>query len=233
MFWLGAVILINGGNSVMASPGTVSQERVEATGQVYTLSVPSDHNPEQPAPRPLVISLHYGGPVTPYYGRGLLEGVVEPALRPLGAIMIAPDCPGPAWAQPPCEQAVFDLIEYVQTKFAIDPKRIVLTGYSKGGIGTWALAARHPDRFSAAIVMAGQPPKDLDTNNWQLPLYVIHGERDELLHLPPVVAAVHLLKQAGAPVEIDVRKGITHFETDRFGEPLAATLPWLKQVLGM
>ena len=41
-------------------------------------------------PRPLIVSLHYGGPVSPWYGRGLLESVVTPALQGWGQYLSRP-----------------------------------------------------------------------------------------------------------------------------------------------
>ena len=87
---------------------TIHLERL-VSGELFTLAVPAQPSRESPAP--LVVSLHYGGPVTPYYGGALLENVVEPALRALGAVMIAPDCGQPAWAD--CEDAVLRVIEHV------------------------------------------------------------------------------------------------------------------------
>ncbi|MBT6273480.1 MAG: prolyl oligopeptidase family serine peptidase [Chromatiales bacterium] len=211
-----------------ALPGKLSAQTLN--GAPFTSSLPGGVVPRDPAP--LVISLHYGGPVSPYYGRGLLESVVEPALRDLGAVMIAPDCPEPTWTSAPCEATVTDVMTHVQANYSIDPKRILLTGYSKGGIGTWALAARYPERFTAAIVIAGRPPKDLDAGTWQLPMHVVHSHQDELLSIAPVTDAVAQLKAAGAPVEMTLLEGITHFETDRFTPPLRSLLPWLKGVWG-
>ncbi len=64
----------------------------------YTLSVPESFSPQQPVP--LIIALHYGGTVTPWYGKGYLSILVEPALRELGAVMAAPDCPANGWDNP-------------------------------------------------------------------------------------------------------------------------------------
>ena len=52
----------------------------------YTLLVP-----EGGGTRPLVLALHYGGEVTPFYGRGILELLVAPALAELGAVIAAPE----------------------------------------------------------------------------------------------------------------------------------------------
>ena len=206
-------------------PGRISQEQLPEDGLRYTLSLPAELEPD--AAVPLVVSLHYGGPVSPWYGRGLLESVVEPALRPLGAVMVAPDCSGPAWAEPACTRAVFRVMEAVKATYRIDSGRVFLTGYSKGGIGTWAIAAEHAGRFTAAVVMAGQPPQGLAPEAWQLPMRVIHAGADELLPLAPVEQAVKALRDAGADVELTVLDGVGHYDTGSFTVPLRDQLPWL------
>src|SRR5262249_58742161 len=40
----------------------------------YTLSVPEGYDSKRPVP--LVVALHYGGDVTPFYGRGMIDGLV-------------------------------------------------------------------------------------------------------------------------------------------------------------
>ena len=109
---------------------------------------------------PLILALHYGGHGAPYYGKDILTGLVEPALREVEAIIVAPDCTGDDWTDAQSEEDVIALLDHVQGAYNIDPQRILVTGYSMGGIGTWHLAARHQDRFTAALVMAGVPPPD-------------------------------------------------------------------------
>ncbi|MCB1739933.1 MAG: prolyl oligopeptidase family serine peptidase [Gammaproteobacteria bacterium] len=201
-----------------------------ADGDPYTLSLPADFIPERVYP--LVLSLHFGGPVSPFYGRALLEGVVEPALRQLDAIMIAPDCPESRWADPACEHRVLRLLDEIAERYQIDAARIVITGYSKGGIGTWDLALRHPDRFSAAIVMAGRPAAGAIGGAWQVPLYVIHAEEDELMPLTDTRQVVQTLRDRGVPVEFEVLQGVGHYQTDRFIEPLRRAVPWLQRMWG-
>jgi predicted peptidase len=102
---------------------------------------------------------------------------------------------------------------------------VVCTGFSMGGAGTWYLAGRHPDRFTAAIPIAGRPA-ELD---FQVPVYVIHSRADQVMPLGPTEAYVARLKAAGRPAELVVVDGITHFQTDRFVEPLRAAIPWLER----
>src|SRR5437764_6070400 len=47
--------------------------------------------PEGAHVAPLVISLHYAGPVAPYYGRPLVAKLFAPALAELAPVMIAPE----------------------------------------------------------------------------------------------------------------------------------------------
>lgn len=53
------------------------------------------------------------------------------------------------------ETDVFEAIEDVCRRFAIDRRRIVLRGSSLGGTGTWQIGLKHPDRFAAIGPAAG------------------------------------------------------------------------------
>ena len=55
------------------------------------------------------------------------------------------------------EQDVLDVIEDVQRHYAVDPDRVVLGGLSNGGVGAYAIGARHAWRFSTVQAMAGAP----------------------------------------------------------------------------
>ena len=99
---------------------------------------------------PLILALHYGGEVTPFYSKEYLNLLVKPALKNLGAIITAPDCPGEGWANPDVEKALLEFLEIISKEYNIDPNRIIITGYSMGGLGTWYLASRHSEIFSAA-----------------------------------------------------------------------------------
>ena len=140
------------GRSSMKKDG-ISQHILKPGPRRYTIAVPENYSGTEALP--LVLALHYGGHGAPYYGRFFLTEIVKLAFGDLDAIFVAPDCPTQDWLQPESEKFVFDLIDYVQTEFKIDPERILVTGFSLGGIGTWHFAGRFAERFTAAIVMAG------------------------------------------------------------------------------
>ncbi len=147
----------------VGTPG-IHEIITEREGKVVsrvTISIPEGYSAQKSSP--LVVVLHWGGEVTPFYGRILLELVVEPALRDLNAIFVAPDSVGGDWTTPANEESVLLLLDDLAASYNIDEERILLTGYSMGGGGTWYLAARHPDKFSAAIPMTAGPPVDRET----------------------------------------------------------------------
>lgn len=53
------------------------------------------------------------------------------------------------------EADVFESIAAVKKRFNIDDKRIILRGFSQGGMGAWHISLHHPDRFAAAEIGAG------------------------------------------------------------------------------
>ena len=216
-------------NSVVTEPGTYEMTLPD-DGSLYTLVIPDGYSNQEPAP--LIVSLHYGGNVTPFYGRGLLDSLIEPALRDLKAIVVAPDSAAGSWANAQAEEQVLALVDHIEATYNIDKNRTLLTGYSMGGMGTWYMAARHPDRFRAAIAMAGRPQADLWSFNWQTPLYVIHSTADELIDLAPTQSAVEQLQASGAPVHLTVIDEITHFQWPRYRSHLRAAIPWIEATWG-
>jgi predicted peptidase len=205
----------------------IRQEILQPNNLHYTVALPSAYSPEQPYP--LVLALHFAGHGSPFYGGLILSELVEPALRELDAIILAPDCTGPDWTHPKSETDVIRLLDHVQETYHVDQSRTLITGYSMGGIGTWFFAMRHQDRFSSALIMAGLPPADIATIQWGIPLYVIQSRADQLMPLEPTEDAVEKLKSSGLPIEFVILDGITHFETWRYSEPLRDAVPWIRR----
>lgn len=194
----------------------------------YTLSIPREFSPGQSIP--LVMALHYGGTVTPWYSKGYLDILVKPALRELNAIIAAPDCPGKGWNNPSSEAAVLELHNHIKTHYSIDEKRMLVTGFSMGGIGTWHMVARHPQLFSAAIPMSGAVGQETVKKIKDTPVYVIHSKQDEFFPYKQVEEMVQMLKDRGVPVHLQLVDGISHYNTAGFAQYLREAVPWIKEV---
>jgi predicted peptidase len=193
----------------------------------YTLALPPSFSLDRSYP--LVLALHYGGQVTPYYGKGYLTNLVLPALGDLNAVMIAPDCPGAGWTDPQSESAVMELLRVIQNDYPIDNRRIVVTGYSMGATGTWDFVFKHPRLFSAAIVVSGMPPRGIVLNDPGTPILAIHSRDDELFPLEAVRKFVRTCESQGIAVELRVVAGLSHYHTDRFVPALREAVPWIKR----
>jgi len=176
---------------------------------------------------PLVLALHFGGEVVPYFGEGFLKILVEPAFLPLHAIIIAPDCLGHDWTDTVSEKAVMELLDSVIGKWPVDAGKIVLTGYSMGGNGCWSLAQKYPNRFSAIIPLASNPPDDMEL---RLPAYVIHGMNDDRFPFQQVKEKIEMIRKKGGDVVFVPVKGLSHYQTPRYVKPLQHSIRWLKKV---
>ncbi len=198
-------------------------------GLRYTLAVPAGPG----RPLPLVLALHYGwtGAAPPrYYGGGFLATVVAPALAGLGALLVAPDCPGRDWTGPESAAGVLALLEHLRGHYALAAGRTLVVGYSLGGMGAWHWADAHPDLFRAAIPMAAWPPPGVLARGTAVPLYLIHSRADEVVPLEPTAAAAQALRARGAAVELVVVEGVGHYDTAAFVEPMRAAVPWVRGV---
>jgi predicted peptidase len=190
----------------------------------YAISVPPRYHGE---PVPLVLALHFGGDPDGA-GRSMLDILIEPALADLGAVIIAPDSLDGGWASATNERAVNALLVAVERSYAIDQKRIIVTGYSMGGAGVWYWAGKYPERFSAAVPVSGRPTPSAE--RWRVPVFAVHSRNDQVNPIAPTEQRVAELKKQGVNAEIVVLTGIAHYETNRFVEGLHQAVPWIQQV---
>jgi predicted peptidase len=195
-------------------------------GRRITISVPEGYSDKQATP--LIIALHWGGPMRPFKGHSILTKLVKPALDELEAIIVAPDCNAESWDNTQSETEILELIYGLKKHYKIDDKKRLLMGYSRGGKGTWFIGARNQKDFAAALIMSASPLRDTTDFTWNMPLYIIHSRDDEEFPYEEVEATVRDLQAQGALVELATVEGITHLETHRFVEPLRMALPWIQ-----
>ena len=213
--------------SPLLPPGVHNQTLSRDDGQTirYAISIPPGYSPA--ARVPLVLALHFGGNPAGA-GRSMLDMLIRPALADLGAIIVAPDSIDVGWSGPENERAVHALLEAVLKTYSVDPQKIIVTGFSMGGADTWHWANKFPERFSAAIPVAGRPTGSASA--WRVPVFVVHSQNDELVPIGPAQERIEELKQLGKNAEIVVLTGITHYETHRYVEGLRRAVPWVKNL---
>jgi predicted peptidase len=158
----------------------------------------------------------------------MVQILIGPALAGLGAIIVAPDSVRGDWSSPENEKAVNALLEMVLARYPIDKNKVAVTGYSMGGTGSWHVAEKFPERFSAAIPIASRPPAS--PSGWRLPVLAIHSRDDQVAPFDPTQARIAELQKAGVNAKLIPLTGITHYETNRFRDALRQAVPWLREV---
>lgn len=209
-------------------PPNVDTRSLEPSGEpaiYYSISIPDNYSASKPVP--LVLALHFGGNPEGA-GRAVLEILVAPALRELGAVIVAPDSKGGAWSSAANEHAVNLLLDDVLKTYNIDRKKIVVTGFSMGGSGAWHFGMKYPDRFSAVIPVSGTPAGS--AAKWRLPVLAIHSRDDNVVPIGPTQAYLAELQKNGVRAELIELAGIGHHQTYRFVDGLKRAAPWLKEL---
>jgi dipeptidyl aminopeptidase/acylaminoacyl peptidase len=208
-------------------PGVHYETVITPSGDTlrYSISVPQNYKASNPVS--LVVALHYGGEVKPFYGGGMIDVLIQPGLGKLRAILVAPDAlGGGGWTTSKNEQAVEWLTRSILQSYAIDPRKVAITGYSMGGEGAWHIGGRHQDLFTAVVPVEGDPAgKRLE---WKTPVLVIHSRDDEVILIGPVEKHVQNLQAQGGMITLRTVDGLTHYQVAEFARPLQQAVPWLK-----
>ena len=226
---IGAAAQVAGDPPALA-PGLhhLTLPRTDGPAIDYAIFVPDNYSRSTPVP--LILALHFGvgGGNAAGAGGSVVQILIGPALAELGAIIVAPDSVRGNWSSPENENAVNALLDMVVAHYSIDEKKIAVTGFSMGGTGSWHFAEKFPERFSAAIPVAGRPPAS--ASGWRLPVLAIHSRDDQVAPFEPTEARIAELQSAGVNAKLIPLAGITHYETYRFGDALRQAVPWLREV---
>ena len=131
------------------------------------------------------------------------------------AIVVAPQSPPmTAWsplffnmqqarmpsAVPPMIGALKGLVDEICDRYPVDTNRLLVTGISLGGYGTWDLVSRYPGHFAAAIPVCGAGDPGRAPAAAKTQLWIFHGERDGNVPNRMDRAMVSRLWELDAPV---------------------------------
>ena len=196
---------------------------LEAAGEImpYRLYVPTTYDGKRPLP--LIVALH---------GLGANEdsfmdayGKTVPTLaEQRGYIVVAPlgyrvdgfygfslptdASPGDRRRVELSEQDVMEVLKRVRAEYRIDDSRIYLMGHSMGAIGTWAIAAKHPDIWAAIAPFSGLGNPASIEKMRHIPQIVVHGDADATVNVSGSRNMVAAMKKAGVEhVYIEVPGG--------------------------
>jgi len=192
--------------------GSKNYTIISETGKQWTFRAYTPSKVDNASKVPLVIALHWAG------GSGTYEPfhdcLIIPGLKALDAIVISPEGDSQSWSSPHNIKKVQTLIASAIKYWNVDPNRVVLTGYSRGGLGSWFFAKNHPELFSAVIPMASIHKQE---NKLNVPIYAIQGGKDNLF------PAEKLRKWVNSSKE-----NLSHYQGCDYATELKKIIPWLK-----
>ena len=179
----------------------------------FLLYLPRDYKSEE-GQWPLMLFLH---------GRGESNGPLSLVMKwgpprkvergeNLPYILVSPQCPRKDnWNSTKQQSLLIQLLDHIQDTYQTDKDKVFLTGLSMGGHGSWRLAADHADRFAAvAPICGGGKPEDADKLK-RLPIWVFHGDQDNVVPYKRSVEMVDAIKQAGGrTIQFTTLEGIGH-----------------------
>ena len=198
---------------------THQEDRIEAEKTLaldYLIALPEGYDKDGDAV-PLMLFLHGAGERGKDLDKVKLHGppkMIEKG-HDFGAIVVSPQCPKDSWWTYEVD-ALIALIDKIERDYNVDKQRIYITGLSMGGYGTFALCARQPERFAAAVPVCGG--SDL-FSAWRLkdmPLWAFHGEADKV---GPAEESKRLIKaiqdEGGKHAKLTLYPGVGHNSWDK------------------
>lgn len=123
-------------------------------------------------------------------------------------LFIMPQCPQDSFWVARVE-SIIKFIDEIKSNYNIDESRVYLTGLSMGGYGTWYTSMARPDLFSAiAPVCGGGMAWNVETLT--MPIWVFHGEKDDVVSPFQSDEMVNALKEKGMNVRYTKVKDVGH-----------------------
>jgi predicted peptidase len=161
---------------------------------------------------PLVIYLHgKGNKVLESKQVGFLSACAKPANyseRP--CILYAPQCPDENGWEGATGVNFMKTVKDLMHSLPIDPDRVYLTGYSMGGFGTFAHLNEEPRMFAAGVAISGGVSVSAARNLRRIPLWIFHGEKDNVVSPDGSRAIAKELERLKAPVKYTEFPGEGH-----------------------
>src|SRR5918997_4292244 len=190
----------------------------------YLLYLPKQYDEDKSKRWPLILFLHgageRGSDLNKVKSLGPPKLVAEGKEMPF--IIVSPQVPERSTWEP---EALDALLREIIGQYAVDEDRIYLTGVSMGGAGTWRLASAHPERFAAIAPICGWGDSGMAQRIGNIPTWVFHGARDDIVPVQASQEMVDALKQVGNEARFTIYPDAGHDSwTETYNNP--ALLEW-------
>jgi len=178
------------------------------------------YEPAGDGPHPTIFALHGWGAngmdllgLAPYLGGGRFlvlcpQGRIEVPMGPMVGYGWFPLTLGAPPDPAGFAAGVSDARRFVDAavaRYPVDPNKLVVLGFSQGGLVAYALALSDPQRFAALVALSSWLPEAVAQTlppaaRERLPTLVHHGSRDELIDVTRGRQSVERLRTLQVPV---------------------------------
>lgn len=176
---------------------------------------------------PVVVILHGSGAIgtdNDAQMGALAAAWADPAFaRDNPAIVVAPQAPVrtanyemsddgllASEAGPPLT-AILELVDQLAKDPGVDASRISVVGFSMGASAAMQALLARPERFSAAVAFSAvPPPRSAARRMPDVPLLLVHGDRDDENPIAPDLAWAGALDRDGAMGRLIIYRGMDH-----------------------
>ena len=106
------------------------------------------------------------------------------------------------------------LVDKVALQYNADPDRIVCTGLSMGGFGTWEMGVTYPDFLAAIAPVCGGGFSWRAALLKDMPVWAFHGDADSVVPISYSETMVEAIKKVGGNPKFTVFPGVNHNSWD-------------------
>lgn len=177
--------------------------------------------PAGSGPYPTIVALHGWGAnaldllgLAPYIAQGRFlvlcpQGPIEVPIGPINGYGWFPMTMGSPPDTAAIEAGVRGALEFIAgalERYPIERRKLVLLGFSQGGVMAYNLAMRSPQRYAALVgISSWMPPQLADSLKnrealTQLPTLVQHGRADDMIEIARARQSVETLRSLHVPL---------------------------------
>jgi len=177
--------------------------------------------PAGDGPHPTILAMHGWGSnaldlmgLAPYIARGRCltlcpQGPVEVeigAVNGYGWYQLRPGAPPDMEAMGKAADRLMRFVDAAIERYPIDRRKLIVMGFSQGGVMAYNLAIRHPERFAALVALSTWFPEELAEHAGnrdalaQLPVLVQHGRADNMIEISKARQSVERLRPFKLPL---------------------------------
>ena len=177
---------------------------------------------------PLLVYLHGAGERGAQFDHIYLHAI--PKLiregREIPAVVLYPQCPAPFnWNN--MGKELKEIIDIVVKEYDIKPDRILLTGSSMGGYGTWEAAMCYPEFFAAIAPVAGGGVAWRTAKLKNMPVKTYHGSIDTVVEPIQSELMVRAVNNEGGNAELIYLDNMGHNDGIDYAYRNTDLIDWL------